>query len=60
VSVVTSVRPQLDATCRLAILGRSEPYTNVLHNSSPTGSGIIVYGLSLKSRILRLIEVVHR
>ena len=48
----------------LAILvrlwGRSEPYTDVLHNSSHTGSGIIVYGMSLKLRILRLIEVVHR
>ena len=40
--------------------GRSEPYTDVLHNSSHTGSGIIMYGLSLKLWILRLIEVVHR
>ena len=38
----------------------SKPYTDVLHNSSHTGSGIIVYGLSLKLWILRLIEVVHR
>ena len=36
------------------------PVSLVLHNSSHTGSGIIVYGLSLKFRILWLIEVVHR
>jgi len=55
----------LNNSLALAILVRlwstwSEPYTDVLHNSSHMGNGIIVYGLSLKLQILRLIEVVHR
>jgi len=38
----------------------SEPYTDVPQNSlTHMGRGIIVYGSSLRSQILRLIEVVH-
>ena len=43
-------------------LSESEPYSSVLENSSThthTGSGVIVYGSSLKSRILRLTDVIH-
>jgi len=42
------------------MIKQTQTQIEVLHNSSHTGSGIIVYGLSLKLRILRLIEVVHR